>query len=146
VSDSAAGLEFARTLDEALTAAQSLRGQAESLSSSILVDKPETVREAALAFEGRVEETRPIFNRLLNVLRHAHHHTLESAYQALVGDPARQADAERMRQFIREYQKTRAIITMSERRINDALRGIERNPWIEAREPKAGDSTFLAKA
>lgn len=139
-------MDFGQALDDALNATHAIRNQVAALSASIMADSPDVVRSSALAFEGRIEEARPIFDRLLIILRDAKHHTLESAYQALVADPGRQAEAERMRILIREYQQIRAIIAMSDRRINDALLGLSKSPWSAANEPASSASTLHAKA
>ena len=142
MTDPAGGTEFGAALDEALGAAQSLRRDAESLSSSIATAPPAEVRASSVAFEARAESARTIFERLRGVLRHAGHHTLESAYKALTEAPGRQAEAARMQDLIREYKLARAVIARSERQINDVLLELALTRWTEAPRPD-DDATGL---
>ncbi|MDE3240174.1 MAG: hypothetical protein KGN33_14535 [Paracoccaceae bacterium] len=131
MTDPADAAEFAATLEVALGAAQSLRREAEALSASISTAPPAEVRAASLAFETRTEAARSVFARLRDVLRHANHHTLESAYRALTELPARQAEAAQMKELIREYKLARAVIARSERQINDVLLELSENRWSQ---------------
>lgn len=129
MTDPADAADFAAALDSALGAAQSLRQEAETLSASIASAPPAEVRASSLALEARAETTRSVFERLREVLRHANHHTLESAYQALMATPGRQAEAARMQELIREYKLARAVISRSERQISDVLLEMKENRW-----------------
>lgn len=146
MTDPADAAEFAATLEVALGAAQSLRREAETLSASIAAGPPATVRAASLAFEARTEATRTIFERLRDVLRDANHHTLESAYQALTERPERQAEAAQLKELIREYKLSRAVIARSERQINDVLLELSENRWSQTPPPDDDASGLHAEA
>ncbi|GHD98098.1 hypothetical protein U879_11815 [Defluviimonas sp. 20V17] len=143
MTDPADAADFAAALDGALGAAQSLREEAETLSASIATAPPAKLRASSLAFEARAETTRSVFERLREVLRHANHHTLESAYQALVAAPGRQAEAAQMQELIREYKLARAIISRSERQIGDVLLEMKENRWAGANGPDDDDGPGL---
>ncbi len=147
MTDPADAADFATALDGALGAAQSLRQEAESLSASIATAPPAEVRASSLAFEARAETTRTVFERLREVLRHANHHTLESAYQALKATPGRQAEAARMQDLIREYKLARAVISRSERQISDVLLEMNESRWAaDTPRPDDDDSGLHAEA
>lgn len=134
VADNTKGAAFSAALDEALSATQILRCEAERLSGQIDFERPEVVRATAIAFENQVDEARPVLDRFVQMLRDARHHTLESAYRELIGEPEHEAVAARMRDLIREYQETQAIIAMAGRRLNEALGRIDKSPWLSRQE------------
>lgn len=136
--------DFAAALREALDSVRGLRGEAERLSASLESERPATIRTTSRSFESSAESARSVFERLLGVLRDANHHTLESAYHALVEAPGREEEAARMQELIHEYKRTRAIISKSERQISDAL--LEITDQRRGEDPEDDSSGLHAEA
>lgn len=120
--DAADAAAFDAALTAALDTARTLRRDAETLSNSIESDAPEGIRRSSQRFENATAQARSVFDRLRVILREANHHTLESAYAALVAQPGRSEEANQMRSLITEFRRTRAIIARSGQRLDDALR------------------------
>jgi methyl-accepting chemotaxis protein len=120
--------EFSQILDDALAAAQSLRQGAEALSENIDTT-PQKLLDQSRTFENHLTQIKPAMDRLVDVLKNAHHHTLESAYRAMMADEAQISEAQKIRKIINEYHQVKAVIASSERRINEALLGVEASPW-----------------
>lgn len=134
------GREFSRLLDEALGDAQTVRRQAEELADSVLVAPPLKVYDSAIQLEQAAHESRFAMERLLQVFRRAHHHTLESAYRALVSQDGRAADAAKLRSIIDDYRRVRSVIDMSREHIEAAMGSLSDQRW-RAPPVLAGDDT-----
>ncbi len=137
---------FSHLLDEALGRSGDLIREADALAASISSAPPQALYAAATEFENAVQEARPVLDRLVEVLRNARHHTLESAWLALAGQPDRQEDARKLREIITEYHRVRAVLAMSGRQIEDTMRGLQRTEWATTRTETVSTSTISLKA
>jgi hypothetical protein len=120
---------FSRLLDEALNDAVSIRAQAETLAADVLVAPPHKIYESAVGLEERTHEGRTAMGRLVEVMRRAHLHTLETAYRALSSKGDREEDAEKLRRIINEYRRVRAVMDVSRGHIEAAMGTLTDQRW-----------------
>lgn len=120
---------FSRLVEDALNDATIIRTQAESLAADVLVAPPHKVYESAIELEARTDEGRFAMGRLMEVIRRAHLHTLESAYRMLATKDDRGDDAAKMRSIIDEYRRVRAVMDVSRDHIESALGTLADQRW-----------------
>lgn len=123
------GTEFSRLLEEALGDAQTIRRQAEELADSVLVAPPLKIYDSAIQLEQAAHEGRFAMERLLEIFKQAHLHTLESAYRALISQEGRISDAEKLRNIIDDYRRVRSVIDMSREHIEAAMGALSDQHW-----------------
>lgn len=137
---------FTKLLDDALKRSSELLKGADTLAARVSSAPPQELYAAATELENAVQEARPVLDRLVEVLRNAKHHTLESAWHTLARQPDRQEDAKKLREIITEYHRVRAVLAMSGRQIEDTMRGLQRTEWATTRTETASTSTISLKA
>lgn len=143
--------EFSRLLDEALGDAQAIRLQAEALAGNVLVAPPLKIYDSAIQLEQAAHEGRFAMERLLEVFRRAHLHTLESAYHSLVSTEGRASDAAKLRKIIDDYRRVRSVIDMSREHIEAAMGALSDQRWrtplvLPGDEPSERVGNLIAKA
>ena len=120
---------FSRLVEDALNDATMIRTQAESLAADVLVAPPHKIYESAIELEARTDDGRFAMRRLVEVIRRAHLHTLESAYRTLASKDDRADDAAKMRSIIDEYRRVRAVMDVSRDHIESALGTLADQRW-----------------
>ena len=106
-----------------------IRERAETLANDILVSPPHKIYESAMRLEDCAYDGRSAMDRVLEVVRRAHLHTLESAYQALARKTGRTSDAEKLEAILGDYRRVRSVIDMSRGHIEAALGSLEDQRW-----------------
>ena len=122
---------FSRLLDEALNDATTIRTQTETLAADVLVAPPHEIYESAIELEARTHDGRFAIGRVVEVIRRAHLHTLESAYRVLATKHGRGDDAAKLRSIIDEYRRVRAVMDVSRDHIESALGTLTDQRWRE---------------
>lgn len=113
--------EFSRVLREALRDATNLRGRVSEVLGRVAAGGPAEIFEAAKHLEQEAQDSRPVIERLVAIVRGAHVHTLQSAYALLRQTAGRREDAERLRQLIAEYRGVKAEIALAASNVDAAI-------------------------
>lgn len=139
---------FSSILDQALGNATAILQSVETLSTGILNGTPEGIYEAAVGLETTTHESRSAVDRLIVILHEAGHHTLESAYRALIADHC-YAEATKIRALEEEYRKIQGMMMSSNSHLTAILAGLNNASWHDPSKngDTAGHTTgLLAKA